>query len=103
MKECLSGLFKNKNNRNRFKLYSKESLSTALITEWLGGLTLDKKKSLIAKHKLIEKVNDDGSLRLSQKLVNAYSKVGNIAPVQYGDGEYVLKFKKETKRSSINL
>lgn len=102
VKECLSGLFKNKNNRNRFKLYSKESLSTALITEWLGGLTLDKKKSLIAKHKLIEKVNDDGSLRLSQKLVNAYSKVGNIAPVQYGDGEYVLKFKKETKRSSIN-
>ena len=102
VKECLSGLFKNKNNRNRFKLYSKESLSTALITEWLGGLTLDKKKSLIAKHKLIEKVNDDGSLRLSQKLVNAYSKVGNIAPVQYGDGEYVLKSKKETKRSSIN-
>lgn len=102
VKECLSGLFKNKNNRNRFKLYSKESLSTALITEWLGGLTLDKKKSLIAKHKLIEKVNDDGSLRPSQKLVNAYSKVGNIAPVQYGDGEYVLKFKKETKRSSIN-
>lgn len=102
VKECLSGLFKNKNNRNRFKLYSKESLSTALITEWLGGLTLDKKKSLIAKHKLIEKVNDDGSLRLSQKLVNAYSKVGNIAPVQYGDGEYVQKSKKETKRSSIN-
>ena len=68
----------------------------------MGGLTLDKKKSLIAKHKLIEKVNDDGSLRLSQKLVNAYSKVGNIAPVQYGDGEYVLKSKKETKRSSIN-
>lgn len=102
VKECLSGLFKNKNNRNRFKLYSKESLSAALTAEWLGGLTLDKKKLLIAKHKLIEKVNDDGSLRLSQKLVNAYSKVGNIAPVQYGDGEYVLKSKKETKRSSIN-
>lgn len=102
VKESLSGLFKNKNNRNRFKLYSKESLSTALTTEWLGDLTLDKKKSLIAKHKLIEKVNDDGSLRLSRKLVNAYSKIGNIAPVQYGDGEYVLKSKKETKRSSIN-
>lgn len=102
VKESLSGLFKNRNNRNRFRLYSKVALSTALITEWLGGLTLDKKKLLIAKHKLIEKVNDDGSLRLSQKLVNAYSKVGNIAPVQYGDGEYVLKSKKETKRSSIN-